>query len=127
MKHHDETPENYDPRAGNIIKEGDYFKVTNDVDKAPLADYTMHGYTSKWDFYEAVRAVVERWRGRIGECVQERHGFRKLRFHDTPGGRPDEEWIADYLLEPTARPDYMNKPEKDPIAEEVDKAFGFGW
>lgn len=111
-----------------IPENAKFYIVTADYDRAPIKLFREHGYDSKWDFYLALRNVGEKWKGRIGECIDERHGFRKLRFHDTPGGKPDEEWIADYLMDPTEMPDWLREAMKpvDPIEQEIDEAFGFG-
>ena len=102
-----------------------FYLVTGRIDKAPLRDHLWHGYEEKADFRNALRELAERWRGRVGECVAERNGFLRLRFHDTPGGLPDEDWLPPYLLEPAPMPDYLNIPEPDPLERELDEAFGF--
>lgn len=109
-----------------IGENAEFYLVEADYDKAPVTQYREFGYDSKWDFYLALRKVGERWRDRVGECIEERHGFRKLRFHDTPGGRPDEEWIADFLLVRTKMPDWIREALEpiDPIEKELDEAFG---
>ena len=104
---------------------GPFWLVTGSIDKAPLNDYLWHGYEEKADFRRALRRLADLWRGRVGECVAERNGFLRLRFHDTPGGLPDEEWIPRWLLEPSEMPDYLNVPEPDPIERELDEAFGY--
>lgn len=105
-----------------------FYRVTGSIDKAPLRDHLWHGYEEKADFRHALRQLAERWRGRVGEAVAERNGFLRLRFHDTPGGLPDEDWLPPYLLEPSPVPDYILEAERnrpDPIERELDEAFGF--
>lgn len=104
-----------------------FYTVNFEIRKAPFADYMMHGYESKWKFYKALSKLADKWQGRTGECVGERHGFLRLRFHDTPGGTPDEEWIPDYMLEPAEMPDYVREmyEERDEVEEELDRVFGF--
>lgn len=111
----------------NIQRNAKFYKVTADYDRAPVKEFREHGYETKWDFYLALREIGERWRDRVGECVDERNGFRRLRFHDTPGGRPDEAWIPDYLMDATEMPDWIREAIKpvDPIEKALDEAFGF--
>ncbi len=105
---------------------GRFFLVASNLDRAPLRDHLLHGYESRWDFYRALRRLVSRWKGRVGECIDERHGFLLLRFHDTPGGKPDVSWLPLYLLEPAEKPPYMQEHvPKDETMEELDRAFGF--
>lgn len=90
-----------------------------------LPDSLEYGYEDKNDFERAIRRLSLRWQNRIGECIDERHGFKKLRFHDTPGGKPDEEWLPDFILVETSKPEWMIKPERDEKEEEVDRVFSF--
>ena len=109
-------------------KETSYWLVTGDIERAPLRDHLWHGYEEKADFRLALRQLADRWRGRVGEAVAERNGFLRLRFHDTPGGLPDEDWLPRYLLEPAPVPDYILEAERnrpDPIEQELDEAYGF--
>ena len=103
-----------------------FYQVLSTLDRAPLRDYLLHGYETRRDFEQALRRLVSRWQGRTGERIDERHGFLLLRFHDTPGGKPDEEWLPLYLLEPVAMPEYMmaqDSSEED--AGELDRIYGF--
>ena len=79
------------------MDEGRYYKVVSNLTNAPVRDYLLHGYETRRDFCDALDRIVRRWRGRVGERIDERHGFYLLRFHDTPGGKPDEE---DHLKKP---------------------------
>ena len=106
----------------------EYYRVVSDLSKAPVNDYLMNGYESRWDFHRALSRLVNRWHDRVGEAVDEKHGFLFLRFHDTPGGLPDEEWLPRYLLESVPAPDYMQQNSTDSseeIKNELDKAFEF--
>ena len=103
----------------------EFYLVTGRLDKAPLSEHLWHGFEEKADFRLALRQLADRWKGRVGERVGERNGFLRLRFHDTPGSRPDEDWLPPYLLEPAPMPDYLCEPEPDPIERELDEAFGF--
>lgn len=93
---------------------------------APLRDYMMHGYETRKEFVDALGHLVERWGERIGEQIDERNGFVKLRFHDTPGGYTDEAWLPLYLIDETEIPEYIVDMERepDPIEQELDHAFG---
>lgn len=103
-----------------------FFVVLPDIGRAPVRDHLLHGYETRRDFEDALWRLVNLWKGRVGECVEERHGFLRLRFHDTPGGKPDEEWLPMYLLDPAEMPEYM-KSGGEPSDEEkaLDEAFGF--
>ena len=110
------------------MENASFFRVLADLRRAPTRDYLMHGYESERDFRRALWRLVGRWQGRVGERVGERHGFYLLRFHDTPGGKPEEEWLPSYLLEQTAIPDYLVRTTSDSSDErraELDQAFGF--
>ncbi len=109
-----------------IPDDAKFYEVVPDYDAAPVKQYREHGYDSKWDFYLALREIGERWKGRVGECVAERHEFRRLRFHDTPGGKPDEAWIPNYLMKPTEMPEWIREALKpvDPIEQEIEEALG---
>ena len=105
------------------MKEEGYYTVSGDLSRAPISDYLMHGYYSRWDFHEALYRLSRRWRGRVGKCVDRRHDFLLLRFYDTPGGMPDEEWLPAYLLDPAPAP--PAPPPPDPDEEELSSVFGF--
>jgi hypothetical protein len=104
-----------------------FYTVNFEIRKAPFDDYLMHGYESKWKFYMALSRLSEKWQGRTGECIDKRHDFMLIRFLDTPGGKPDEEWIPRYMLEPADTPDYVREMRKEPdeTEEELDQIFGF--
>lgn len=104
-----------------------FYRVTDTIEAAPLSQYREHGYESRDEFRDALRDIVQRWKGRVGECISRRHEFLQLRFHDTPGGRPDEAWIPDYLTESTEMPEWIREAIKpvDPIERELDETFGF--
>lgn len=107
-------------------KQPTFYTVTTEISRHVLRDHLLHGYESRRDFEEALRSLAKKWQGRIGECIGERHGFMHLRFHDTPGGDPDEEWIPRYLLKVADRPDYLpSSPTDEDKDEDLDKAFGF--
>jgi hypothetical protein len=116
--------------SSNVVPDltsAEYYVVTVDLRRAPLADYLMHGYQSRWDFEKALRRLANNWKDRVGQCINKRHGFMLLRFHDTPGCRPDEEWFPQFLLLQTSMPEYLVErlKEPDPGEQELDEAFGF--
>lgn len=100
------------------------FLVDSDLDRAPMDRYVEHGYESRQDFRDALRKIIDYWGGRIGQRVGDRHGFLRLKFRDIPGGG-EEAWIPLYLTRPVPMPDYLKERERDPIEEELDRAFGF--
>ena len=102
--------------------------MSRNPEDAPLRDYLLHGYEERIDFYRAVRRLTERWHDRVGERIGERHGFLLLRFHDTPGGKPDEEWLPLYLLTEVSDPGYPPPSEpssSEELTAELDRAYGF--
>ena len=108
---------------GNI---GNYYTITTTLRNVPLREHLQHGYEYEDDFRRALRSLIDRWRGRVGECVGERNGFLLLRFHDTPGGIPDEARLPAYLLQECDAPAYArNSEEEDERMREIDEAFGF--
>lgn len=105
-----------------------FYKVEKDLHRAPLSDYISNGFEERWLFEEALRRLLERWSNRIGEQIDERHGFVRLCFHDTPGGCPDEAWLPLYMIYPVEIPDYLkdiDDDDHDEIEEELDRIFCF--
>ena len=110
------------------MKEEKYYQVISDLSAVPLRDHMMHGFEERQDFFNSVRQLRDRWQDRVGECVDRRNGFVLLRFHDTPGGMPDEAWLPDYLVLPVSKPSYLQKKEptqQELLEAEIDEAFGF--
>lgn len=108
------------------MEESQFYQVTSDLNAIPIDEHLMHGYEDKWMFYRSVRTLLLRFKGRIGECIDRRHDFLLLRFHDTPGGMPDEEWLPCYLLSQTSMPDYMKVDDKQSDEDtDINSAFGF--
>lgn len=108
-----------------VQKSSGFFLVGKSLNGLPLRDHLRHGYEDRDDFAAALRRLIEHWGGRVGERIGERNKFLMLRFHDTPGGRPDETWLPLYLLKPVDKPVYLQNPEHDNIEEELDRIFGF--
>lgn len=106
-------------------KDSEYYSVVDDLSLAPLREYTLHGYISRQDFTTALHNLAQRWKGRIGEAVGERYDFLLLRFHDTPGGIPDEAWIPRYLLRPAGKPACLCRPRPSKAEQALDEAYGF--
>lgn len=108
-----------------------FYRVINGLELwyATLPNHLEQGYEDPADFRRAVRRIVDRWHDRIGESVETRHGLHLLRFHDTPGGMPDEAWVPAYLLNPADMPAYVGSSSTASIEEEIeaelDEAFGF--
>ena len=108
---------------------GRYYKVINNLYDIKLPDPLEYGYEFKSDFSRALWKLIDMWKGRIGECVDERNSFYLLRFHDTPGGKPDESWVPNCLLIEEPTPKYVAPPETeacDEFAEEMNNIIGFG-
>ena len=108
-----------------VEKSSGYFHVATSIDGLPVDDYLSHGYETRETFVNALRRLLDRWAGRVGENTGERNGFLLLRFPDTPGGIPDEAWLPLYMLTPCEAPAIVKEQEKDPFEEELDRAFGF--
>lgn len=107
-----------------VIQATGFFRVADSLDAAPLDDHLRHGYERRADFLHALRRLLNYWGGRVGERIDERNKFLRLRFHDTPGGLPDEAWLPLFLLSPAPIPDYM-QDDTDETEAELDRAFGF--
>lgn len=101
-----------------------FYRVLSTLDRAPLREYLMNGYMTRREFERALRQLLSRWKGRVGERIDNRHDFLLLRFHDTPGGKPDEAWLPRYLLEPV---EHMEQPSdsSDKATEELNAIYGF--
>lgn len=112
------------------MAENSFCRVNNNLDNAPLQDHLLHGYEYRQDFQLALQQLIDRWHDRIGEQIDERSGFIRLRFYDTPGGLPDEAWLPTYLLTPIAQaPRGQNaqspRGPNDSLENEINLAFGF--
>lgn len=111
-----------------VEKASGFFRVSARASAGILDDHLHHGYEDRSVFAAAIARLTERWGGRVGQSVGERNRFLLLRFHDTPGGLPDEAWLPLFLLTPCPAPPYA--PGRDPapsesIRDELDEAFGF--
>lgn len=106
----------------------EFYQVVSDYFDLYTADHLEHGYETERAYRHALRLLVERWSNRIGERIGERNEFLLLRFHDTPGGMPDEAWLPRLVLNPVTSP-YPSGQEvsssSDEINAELDRAFGF--
>lgn len=104
-----------------------FYTVMDNYRQAPLSRYVEHGFELQEDYRDALKKLISRWHDRIGECIDERNGFKRLRFHDTPSVRPDEEWLPDYLLGEMPPDTYKMfvHPDKNSFESELDRAFGF--
>lgn len=104
--------------------ERQFYRVINDRWDLVLPDNLSQGYEERRDYRAAIRRLLEVWHGRLGEVIGERNGFLLLRFHDTPGGMPDEAWIPRYLLTQEEAPE-EGSDSSDGTKGELTKAFGF--
>ncbi|MBQ9646159.1 MAG: hypothetical protein IJV24_07370 [Prevotella sp.] len=111
-----------------VEKASGYFRVATTINGAPLDSHTEHGYEDRSDFRAALRSIVDRFGGRIGQNTGERNGFLQLLFKDIPGGGTEHAWIPLYLLTPCPIPEYAIKHDPTPeelLEQELDEAFGF--
>ncbi len=109
-----------------VEKASGFFRVDNNLSRAPLDRYTEHGYETRREFRDALCQLMDWWSDRIGECIGARNGFLKLRFADMPGNVKEDVWLPLYLLCPCPMPRYLiPSPPPDPIEEELDRVFGF--
>lgn len=100
-----------------------FFRVSDTIDGAPLDDYASHGYEERHNFRKALRRLIENYGGRVGEYCGDRHGHLQLKFRDRQ--RSEHAWLPIYLLTSCSMPDYLKEEERDPIEEELDRAFEF--
>lgn len=104
----------------------EFFRVISDLWGVRLPDPPDYGYETERDFRHALWRLIDRWKNRVGECTDTRNGFLLIRFHDTPGGRPDEAWLPAILLERIEEPACCASQEPpDDASKELDEAFGF--
>ena len=108
-----------------VKKSSGFFQVGTALDGLPVRDHLSHGYEDRRSFEDALKRLINYWGGRVGERVGERNKFLLLRFHDTPGGRPDEAWLPLYMLTPVDKPDYLEEEECDETEKELNRIFGF--
>ena len=111
-----------------VEKASGFFRVATMAGPDIIDSHLHHGYEYSDVFAAAVARLIDYWGGRTGENVGERNKFLLLRFHDTPGGVPDEAWLPIFLLTPTAKPDYIQDSDpssSEAIRDELDAAFGF--
>lgn len=122
----------------NVIIQGPFYRVSGDKKRVPLYDYFRHGYESLREFSEAIDTLISRWRNREGECIEKRlfHGSNtnaiddsltilRLRFHDTPGCRPDEAWLPRYLTDPIPIPEYAKWQTLTPYEQTMKELLNF--
>ena len=111
-----------------MTSERRFYRVISDLYHTPLPDPLANGYESRRDFFHALMKIVDQWHGRVGERIDERHGCLLLRFHDTPGSKPDEAWMPEFLLTPVEPPGYITTEDRSREAEiekELEEAYGF--
>ena len=106
---------------------GKLYRVIPNLYHTKVPDNLEFGYETKELFRDALRRLLDRFACRTGECIGDRHGFLRLRFHDTPGGRPDEAWMPMCLIRDTGEvmPEPDEPDEQDELIREIDEAMGF--
>lgn len=132
-------PTNRSPDNPNVIVRGPFYKVSRDMDRVPLGDYLQHGFETRKEFIGAVAQLMSRWQGRKGECIEERvfhdrygnpdeaNRMLLLRFHDTPGGSPDEALLPAYLCEPIPTPVKFRPHKPNPEQQLKDEITARLW
>ena len=131
---------NVSPDNPNVIVQGPFYKVSTDMRRLPIFDHLDHGYESKRDFFNSVEALVAKWGGREGECVEEacfhgksgeaidkRHRQLRLRFYDTLSRKPDEAWLPLYMLDPCPVPEYARRHEPTPRETLMGEIYSTLW
>ena len=108
-----------------VNSERRFYRVIKDLWHLRLPNPLERGFESELSMRKALRRIVDDWGGRTGEEISRKHDQVRLCFWDTPGGRPDEAWIPDYMLEPAEMPEYCKPVERDEFVEELDIALGF--
>lgn len=105
----------------------EYYRVILNLYDITLPDSLEYGYEYDSDFRRALWRIIDCWKNRIGERIDERNGFFLLRFPDTPGGKLDEAWIPKCLLVSVDTPPMLPEvPEPpDEITVELDNVFDF--
>lgn len=107
---------------------GKYYKVISNLYTIRMPNPLEYGYEYQSDFRRALWRIIDLWKGRVGECIDERNSFFRLRFYDTPGGRFDESWIPCCILVEEEHPQYTApEPEEEPdeFIKELDEIMGF--
>ena len=102
-----------------------FYRVITDMYHFRCPDPQEHGFETERAFRHALHKLVDRWRNRVGECIGRKYDHLLLRFHDTPGSKPDEALLPEYLLETVEDYEMEEAEERDETEAEVDKAFGF--
>lgn len=133
-------PTNLHPDHPNVVVQGPYYHVSNDVSRVPFDDYLFHGYETRKEFQESINDTIRRWGGRTGECVEVRvfHGkdgialdldnrLLHLRFHDAPGHTPEAAWLPVYLLDPATPPPCIRSPDSTPDEQLLDEIDARLW
>jgi hypothetical protein len=106
-----------------VEKHSGFFLVAKNLDHAPLNDYVAHGYEEKEYFRDALRRIIDRYGGRVGEYCGDRYDHLQLKFRDWQ--RSEHAWLPLFLLTPCPMPDYLKEEEeKDPFEEELNRIFG---
>ena len=104
------------------------YRVESDPRTWVTSDHLWQGYEKEWDYYAALKKQYDMWRGRVGVCIGKKAGMVRLRFYDTPGGKPDEAWLSAFMLKPVPATErsLADAPEERGQTDRVlDEAFGF--
>ncbi len=101
------------------------FYLVKSVRDYRTADHLEHGYETECDYRRALRILQSRFAGRVGECVDEKHGFLRLRFTDTPDASPVYGWFPPILLAQTEPPEQDENLRTETAKSPLDEIFGF--
>ena len=98
-----------------------YYRVISSLRDIPNLDHYEYGYDDRFDFQKALRDIVQRYGGQVGECIDTRPDLYRLRFADPPNPGA-KAWIPRKLCEPAPPPE-PDEEEDDPF----EGVFGVGW
>ncbi len=87
-----------------------------------IPSHHEYGYENPYDFLRAIRNIEERYGGLVGECVETRHAFYRLRIYDPLVWPKECVWIPKFMCEGAEAPPAQEKDD-DPL----DGVFGDGW
>lgn len=90
------------------------------------SEHHLYGYETENAFSTAINNLFLQWRNHVGECIDRRFGFLRLRFCNCYGGHEDV-WLPKFMVRQTAPPEEspVQDDEEAEIEKTLDKVFGF--